>query len=184
MISVKVARRYGRALFSTASQLKVISSVEGDLLLIVDLLHSHPDFRHFLYNPSISFSKKTALLQNVFRDKIHSVTFHMLGLLLEKRRIVELKAICHEFIALRRRREQIAFAEITSAHPLSTADRTKLIEKLESKVGKKIEPEFHINPKLIAGIKVSCENFIWNSTLEDAIKRLRESTLYYALKQA
>ena len=184
MISTKVARRYGKALFSTASQLKVIDVVERDLLFIVDLLHTHLSFRHFLYNPSISFSKKFSLIQNVFKDKIHSVTFHVLGLLLEKRRIVELKGICHEFIALRRRREHIAFAEITSAHPLSTADRTKLIKKLESKLGKKVEPEFHVNPKLIAGIKVSCENFIWNSTLEDAIKRLRESTLYYSLKQA
>lgn len=183
MRSTKIARRYGRAIFSAASQLKVITEVEKNLILIVDLLHSNIEFRYFLYNPAISYSKKLSLLEKIFQNRMHPLILQLLKLLLEKGRAVEFNAICQEFIELRRKREHTALAEVFSAYPLPESDRTKLIQKLESKVGKKIEAVFHVQEKLIGGIKVICENYIWNGTLEDAIHRLRESTLYYRLKQ-
>jgi F-type H+-transporting ATPase subunit delta len=183
MISTKVARRYGRAIFSAASQLKVITEIENNLVLVVNLLHAQPEFRHFLYHPAISYAKKLTLLEKVFQNQVHPLILQFLKLLLVKSRETEFKAICQEFIELRRRRENTAFAEVLSAYPLDETDRKKLIQKLESKVGKKIEAVFHVHERLIGGIKVTCENYIWNGTLEDAIHRLRESTLYYGLKQ-
>jgi F0F1-type ATP synthase delta subunit len=61
--------------------------------------------------------------------------------------------------------------------------REQLLEMLESDTGKRIQPEFHIDPNALAGVKVIYSNTQLDGTLEGAIDRLGDHLKYEVLKQ-
>ena len=68
--------------------------------------------------------------------------------------------------------------------PLEDDQRAKVVAKLEKVTGRKIEPDFQIDPHLIGGIHVEYENFLLDSSLRGELRRLRERLLLDVLKQS
>jgi F0F1-type ATP synthase delta subunit len=61
-------------------------------------------------------------------------------------------------------------ATISTAIPVSLAEKQEIIENFKILTGKKIDAEFEVDPDLIAGIKIVSQDYIWESTLAQKIK--------------
>ncbi|HZH97917.1 MAG TPA: ATP synthase F1 subunit delta [Fimbriimonadaceae bacterium] len=179
----RVAKRYARALFNAARRLDVIESVEDDLQAIVSLSKTNERFHHYIYSPHVGRDEKVKIAERIFSDRTTALTMQMLRLLLEKRRETEIEPIREHFIKLRREEGRVLFASITSAEPLHDEDRRRLIEKLESKTGKRVEAEYKVDPALMGGLRVAYGNYVLDGSIRGSLARLRDQLKYDLLKQ-
>jgi len=179
----RVGRRYAKALFTTALKYDLVKSVEDDLHAIVGLLRTDPGFRNFLMAPYRGREEKVALLDRVFSDRVTALTMQVLRVMLEKRREAELEVIEAEYIRLRRENQRIVYATFTSAEVLDENQKTALVQKLATGLGKTIEGEFQVDPHLMGGVRVTYENYVLDGTVRGALSRLREKLRYDLLKQ-
>lgn len=184
MIDSRVARRYAGALFQAARAGEMVRAVETDLGAVVDALRSNPEFRHFTMTPLVGRDDKTTIFQNVFGDKVTSLTMQVLRLMIERGREADLESVHAEFVKLRRSEDGIVFATVTSREPLTPEQKVALVEKVELRIKKKIEPEFVTDVRVIGGVKVAYDNYVLDGTVRGSIGKLREKLRYELLKQS
>src|SRR5688572_3155671 len=131
----RVAKRYARALFTTAVKLDVVESVEADLAAIVNLLQRDDQFRDFLLSPRVGREEKVQITYKLFSDRVTAVTLQALRLVLDKRRETELEGIRDEFAILRRQHGNVLYAIVTTARELPDDQRKALEDRLRSNTG-------------------------------------------------
>ncbi|HRI43002.1 MAG TPA: ATP synthase F1 subunit delta [Fimbriimonadaceae bacterium] len=183
-MDTRVAKRYARALFAAALEENNLGGVEDDINGIAAALLAKPDFRQFLFSPVTAADEKLQMVERVFSDRVTALTMSLLRLLLDKRRIEEFEFIRQEFIAMRRRHDRIVYAVFTSARPLDDEARTSLVAKLERSLGKRVEAEYEIEPRLLGGVKVQYDNFVLDGTVRGSLDRMRDDLVRDLLKQA
>ena len=179
----RIVRRYAQAVFGAAAQYDVIAAVEDDLNGIVGLLEADSKFRHFLLAPYTSREEKAKVLDRLFSDRVTALTMQLLRVMLEKGREAEITGVRDEFVLLRRERERILYAVVTSAEPLDDDQRKRLIAKLSSVMNKKVDGEFHVEPNLVGGVKVAFESYVLDGTVRETLSKLRDRLRHDLLKQ-
>ncbi len=184
MTDSRAAKRYARALFNAAQKEGIVGSVDDDLKGLTSVLASSSKARAFLLMPTTSHADKIALFERTFSDRITALTMGFLRLLVNKKRDDLLHAIQIEFSELRRQHEGVTKAIFESALELAEDQRNALVTKVQSATGKRVEAEFHVNPELIGGVKVTYDNFVLDGTARGHLNRLRETLIYDLLKQS
>ena len=184
MAEDRVSRRYATALFESAKASKEVESVESDLVTIESLLQNDGDFRAFLLSPNRDRTEKIALFDKVFGDRITALTCRFVKLMLEKRREEELPAIRAEYSELRRVDGGTINATITSAVELTKAEQKEIEANLSTKLGKKLETTYTIDPSLVGGVCAAYGDFVIDGSVKGSFARLRESLRQNTLKQA
>lgn len=180
----RVGRRYAKALFNAALRIDAVLPVEEDLKGISGLVRNDERFRTFLFSPHVPRDEKLRIADRLFSDRVTALTMQLIRLVLEKRREDDLEAIRLEYIRLRREHANVIAATVTSAQELTQAEKDALIAKLANKTGKKVEPEFRIDPHLIGGVKIAYDNFVLDGTVRGSLVRLRDNLKRDLLKQA
>ena len=89
-----------------------------------------------------------------------------------------------EFVRLRREHQKVVSVVITTSEALEADQRTRIVTKLEQVTGRRVEPEYRIEPHLIGGISVAFDNNVLDNSLRGQLRRLRERLLIDDLKQS
>ncbi|MCO5297988.1 MAG: ATP synthase F1 subunit delta [Fimbriimonadaceae bacterium] len=179
----RVAKRYAQALFNTALKNDVVAAVEDDMAAIAGMIANDDRFRNFLLSPNVARDERAKIAEKLFSDRITALTMQALRLMIAKRREREVEGVYDEFLRLRREHEQALRAVFTSSVELSDAEKKALVEKFASKSGKKVEPEFKVDPSVLGGVKVAFGNYVLDGTVSGSLARLRDTLLYDVLKQ-
>lgn len=179
----RVGRRYAQALFTTALKYDVVSAVESDLESLNNILDSDKNFRDLVLAPYTSREEKTEILEKLFSDRMTALTMQVLRVVLEKQREQELPAVYKEFTNLRRDHEGIIFAHVVSAQTLLETQKKALLSKLAQSLGKKVEADFKVDPRVLGGISVTHGTYVIDGTVKGALNQLRQRLRHDLLKQ-
>ncbi|GIV04541.1 MAG: F0F1 ATP synthase subunit delta [Fimbriimonadales bacterium] len=174
MVDIRVARRYARALFEVALKQQLLQQTADDLASLRTLMEQSSEWRAFFYSPLIPRDRKVARLREAFSTQVQPHTLRLLELLVEKRREKFLEAVCEEFQRLQEAYQGVVRATIESAAPLSETEQNALVQKLEQSTGKRIIPNYEVNPELIGGVRVQMGDYQIDGTLRGALDRLRD----------
>ena len=63
-------------------------------------------------------------------------------------------------------------ARITSAQPLTEAQRDEIVSALEKRYGRKIEAELDVDPQLLGGARVQVGDQVTNASVRDALAQM------------
>ncbi|MFZ4508592.1 MAG: ATP synthase F1 subunit delta [Fimbriimonas sp.] len=184
MRDTRLAKRYASALFQTAVSHQMVAAVEADLNAISDLIQNQPTFREFLLSPTTNREDKITFVNRLFGDRATALALNALRLVIEKRRERSLVEIRDVFVEMRRAQEGIIFATVTSAEALAEGHKNAIVHKLADQLGKRIEPEFFVDPSLIGGVKVAYQDNVLDGTVKGTLGKLREKLRYDLLKQS
>jgi F-type H+-transporting ATPase subunit delta len=92
----------------------------------------------------------------------------------DHRRTEILPEIEQAFLSELNERLGIVDAEVTSAHELNDDEKRQLSAVLEQRTGKKVEARFQIDGALLGGAIVRLGSTIYDGSVRDQLKRLRE----------
>ncbi|WP_448525494.1 ATP synthase F1 subunit delta [Parathermosynechococcus lividus] len=167
---------YAEALLSLAQSHNLADQFQQDSGLILELLAASAELQEFLANPLINPDAKKNVLRQLTVDKVHGYFLNFLMLLVDRRRINLLAAICHQYRALLRKLRNIVLAEVTSAVELTEQQRQAVVEKVKAMTGAAdVELAIAIDPELLGGVVIKVGSQIFDASLRGQLRRLSVS---------
>jgi F-type H+-transporting ATPase subunit delta len=169
----EIVEPYAEALMSIAKDNNITEQIGEDVTGILQILSESADFRALLENPVIKAEDKKSILQRVLGDRVHPYTLKILMLLVDRRRIIFIEQLCLQYRALLRAMNQTVLAEVTSAIPLTDAQKQSVQDKVKSMTqAREVELETKINPDIIGGVIIKVGSQVLDASLRGQLRRL------------
>jgi F-type H+-transporting ATPase subunit delta len=176
MHSTAAARRYARALFSLAREEGRVEAVRGELAALQRLFAENAELRHALFRPLHPAAERRAVLRSLCeRAGSSRAVANFLGLLVDRRRLIDFDAILAEFGRLADEAAGRVRAEVVSATRLRDDQRERLRRALAARTGKQVELDEKIDPALLGGAVASVGGVVFDGSLRTQLSQLRGS---------
>ena len=177
MAALTVAKRYAKAMFELASEVKQLDPVHRDLQGLGELIRGSVEVVHFLEDPLMSAERRSAVLRSLFESKLEPVVFRFLLFLEEKKRLTLLESICSIFDELYHEHKGIVRVKIISTMPLTDDQLHQIETNLNRKCGKSVESEVVIDPSLLGGFRIVIEDEVLDFSLQTQLDRVKYSII-------
>jgi F-type H+-transporting ATPase subunit delta len=170
-----VAERYAAALADVAVERKNSETVKRNLAAFVEAFSSIADLRNALESPALNAEVKRKVIAEVAgKMGLDVAVRNFIYLVVDHRRTEILPEIEQAFLSELNERFGIVDAEVTSARELNDDEKRQLSTVLEQRTGKKVEARFQIDGALLGGAVVRLGSTIYDGSVRDQLKRLRE----------
>jgi len=169
----QIAEPYARALMSVAKTHNVTEQIGEDVRSLLNLIGSSEELRNFVANPFVKPENKKAVLSQILGESISQYLRNFLLLLVDRRRILLLEAICRQYLNLLRQLNQTVLAEVTSAVELTEAQQQAVQEKAMAMTNAaKVELQTKLDPELIGGVIIKVGSQVVDASLRGQLRRL------------
>ncbi len=170
-----VAERYAAALADVAVERKNSETIKRNLAAFVEAFSSIADLRNALESPALNAEVKRKVIAEVAgKMGLDVAVRNFIYLVVDHRRTEILPEMEEAFLSELNERLGIVDAEVTSAHELNDDEKRQLRAVLEQRTGKKVEARFQIDGALLGGAVVRLGSTIYDGSVRDQLKRLRE----------
>ena len=177
-ITASLQGRYAAALYELANENKAVASVESDLDSLGRALGESADLAALIRNPQIGRDAAAKAMEGVADLlKLSALTRNFLGVLAANCRLAALPDIVRAFASIAAAARGEVSAEVTSAHPLSSAQLKALEARLKAREGQDVKLSAKVDPEILGGLVVRI-----GSTQIDSSIRTRLNTLAQAMK--
>ena len=170
-----VAERYAAALADVAVERGNSETIKRNLAAFVEAFSSVADLRNALESPALNAEVKRRVIAEVAgKMGLDGAVRNFIYLVVDHRRTEILPEIEQAFLSELNERLRIVDAEVTSARELNDDEKRQLSAVLAQSTGKKVEPRFQIDGALLGGAVVRLGSTIYDGSVRDQLKRLRE----------
>jgi F-type H+-transporting ATPase subunit delta len=166
-----VARPYAEAAFRSAAQKNVLPQV-GETLALIAAIARDEAMRSVLSDPRVSAAQKKAIFAEVAGTRMDDVTRNLVAILVDNGRSELIGEIAVQFDALKREHDKVVKARITSAQPLTEAQRADIVAAIERRYGRKVEAEMDVDPELLGGARVQVGDQVIHASVRDALGQM------------
>ncbi len=173
MASSAVARRYAAAYFALAQDAGEVDKRRDDLARAVATL-ANQEVLDALGNPRLDVADRVRLALELV-DGIGEPARNLVRLLVERNRIAALPGVLEQYDILADRAAGVVRADVTTAVPVSDAQRKAITEALRESFGDKVLVEVHDNPSIIGGLVVRVGDRVIDNSLRTHLQQLQAS---------
>ncbi len=174
-----IAERYAGSLYELAAQSNSVDKVEADLSSFETLLSESADLDRLIKSPVFSAEDQLKAIASI-ADKagITGLVGNFLRVVAQNRRLFAVPAMIKAFHAIAAEARGEVAAEVTTAHPLSSAQEEELKAALKGVTGKDVAISATVDPSLLGGLVVKI-----GSRQIDTSLRTKLNSLKLALKE-
>lgn len=153
-----------------------LDAVEGELFRFARVISSESGLRQALSDRSVPAERKQELVGTLLAGKASASTITLVSALVGSPRGRSLERGLEEFARVAAERRGRSIAHVTTAVPLSDAQRARLADALAQQAGRPIQLNVEVDPSIVGGISVRLGDEILDGTiinrLADARRRL------------
>ncbi len=173
MSEITVATRYAKSLIDLAVENKSLEETRKDMGLFSQTLRANFQLQAVLNNPIIAHSKKIKILEAIFASKVSKVTDSFFKIMINKSRAQILYPTAKEFINQYNIIKHIVRAYVTSATPLSEANKKEIIARLEAASHSTIELHTKVDANLIGGFVLTINDLQTDTSISASLNKLK-----------
>lgn len=171
-----LAGRYATALFELATEAKALDAIASDLSRLKALIDGSTDLARLVRSPIFSREEQAKAMDAVLaRLNVNQLTKNFVGLLAAKRRLFALSGIVAAFETLVANQRGEMTAEVTSAQPLKSEQRTALMGTLKDAMKREMRLTERVDPTLLGGLIVKVGSRQIDSSLKSKLVRLERA---------
>jgi F-type H+-transporting ATPase subunit delta len=167
------ARRYAQAVFDIGMEQRTLPTWDVDLRVIRETLETDPALTRIFENPETSLSEKERLIERLFAPTISPTAYNFLRVLLQHRRLTLAPQVQEAFEEMYLAVQGIAFADVTTAVPLTPDEEARVAESLARITGKTIKLRTHVDPNIIGGILARVGDQLIDGTVTTQLRQLK-----------
>lgn len=169
----ETAKRYGGSLYELAAEEKLAHEILQELMLAESSCRQEPEYLRLLQIPSIPKRERCALLDKAF-EELHPYVVNFLKVLCEEDLLGELAGCVDAYRQRYNEDHGILEATVTSAVPLETQEREKLLAELQKKTGKTICLTEKVDPSVLGGLRLDLAGKRLDGTVQRRLELLRD----------
>ena len=174
MSEIQVASRYAKSLIDLSLEQNALEKVENDIQLFIKICKENPQLLAVLKNPIIGLDKKANILQSLFEGKFHPMILSFFGIVVRKGRSEILYATAKEFLNEYNRYKNVVKATVTSASPLSEANRKQIVDVVSDATKGKIILTEKVNANLIGGFILTVGDKQYDTSISSQLAKLKK----------
>ena len=176
MAHAAASRRYAKALFSLAREENRLNEVREEIAQLGKLLASNAELRAVLFQPLHPVAERRAVLRAV-SDALGASPLlrNFQSFLVDQRRLVDWDEIEAEYGRLADAAAGLTKVRVTSAAPLSPAQRERLQQTLERRSGGRVQLALEVDPALVGGVVAQVGDLVYDGSLRTQLRQLRAS---------
>ncbi len=176
MISLRIARRYAKALMAIGKEDGQAETYKEELGGFVKLLEEQKELEQAISNPLYDAESRKKVLQAVVeRLGLSRVMVSFLLLLFDKGRIQYLGDIYDFYEKLTDELANIVRADLVSATDLAEETIEKIRAALAQKTGKEVKMDVSVDPDLVGGAVTKIGDLVLDGSVRAQLKTLKES---------
>ena len=172
---------YGQSLYALAKDEGLEEQLLGELSVLAEAFDETPAFLKLLTSHNIPLQERIGILEESFRDKVHSYVLNFLKLLTEKNHIRHFPACCKAFRAQYNADRGVLEVRVLSAVDLREDQKTRLMEKLSAITGKKILLDCRVDSGVLGGVLLRYDGCQIDGTVQGRLavmeKQLKNTVL-------
>ncbi len=172
-----LARPYAEAIFKLALE-ENDTAGWTDRLQWLAAVAQDPDMAQLVGNPKLDKAQLVNLFADVLQGHLSQEGVQLLQLLVHNHRVEVLPAILGQYAQLLHEHVGQLDAHIESAYDLTTQEVQALVQQLETRFGKKVNPDVAVDSTLIGGIRITVGDVVIDSSV-----RARLAQMAVALKR-
>lgn len=170
-------RRYAKALYKFAAEKEATLQVYDLMQNLVAAFDRNDGLRTTIANPFVPVNEKIGLLTTAAGQE-NSILTDFVKLLAQNNRLDIVQAVALAYTVLYRQENNIHLVSITSAAPLSEADRKRITDMIEKHIGNaKAQFAYNVNPELIGGFVIKIDNESLDASVRNELNQLRQSLI-------
>jgi F-type H+-transporting ATPase subunit delta len=171
------AKQYSEAIFNVASETSSEKKVNDSLSLLSVSIKSLPELRSFLLSRRVSSPDKSKAIQAIFSDKCHLIIIEFIAMI-EKENIVKLIPLLEKYYStLLFKNKNVVNVTADIAQDIDESRKNEFKSMLDKALNKNSELSFHVNPKLLGGIRLRVGNELIDASLKNHLNKLRHKML-------
>ncbi|UCD87077.1 MAG: F0F1 ATP synthase subunit delta [Desulfobacterales bacterium] len=176
MISIRIARRYAKALLAIGREDGQAETYKEELGGFVELLEEQKELEQAISNPLYDAEGRKRVLQAVVeRSGVSKVMTSFLFLLFDKGRIQYLKDIYDFYEKLTDEVANIVRADLVSATDFPEETIEKIRAALAQMTGKEVKMDVRVDPALVGGAVTKIGDLVLDGSVRTQLKTLKES---------
>ena len=165
-----IARPYAEALFRVAKAGNL--AAWSDLVNEMANVAAHADVQALAHNPKVLDGDMAATFMSLLKSPVNDEAKNFISMLVENGRIALLPEIGVQFQALKNAQEGAADAAITSAFAISDAQVSALVQALEKRFGRKLNPSVSVDNALIGGVRVVVGDEVLDTSVRAKLQQM------------
>lgn len=162
----RICEEYSAALFTLAAEEGVKGEIADSVKTLRSVIAEYPEYIDLLATPSIPHDERCAVIDEAFGGRLHEYAVSFVKLLSERGHIRELSDCLSEFLKLYEASDGIAVAEVTSAVPLSEAQKNALCEKLQNKLSRRVELRCRVDEGVLGGLIITVDGKVMDGSVK------------------
>ena len=170
----QISKDYAAALFALGTECGLETSFYDALCTIRDEFLANPEYAELLSCPSVPKSERASLIEEAFSKSIPEYVLSFLQVLCERGNAALLCECTEEYRKLLWQKQGVLSAKITSAVPLSEAQKAALTQKLSGISRSRIEADFEVDRALLGGIVVDMDGNIIDGSVKYRLQQVKE----------
>lgn len=175
-----LAGRYATALYELADERRSLDEIVAQADGLARLIDQNAKLRAWLASPLRDIAQsRTAVLELMASQRLNPILRQFVGVVINNRRLPELRTILGGFAALVAARRGIVVADVASAHALTDLQRTQLRARLTEAGYGRVNIQERVDAALLGGLVVRVGPRLYDSSLKSRLARL-----HYAMKGA
>jgi len=172
----EVIRVYSRSLLEAVRPTGKLREYLADAETLRKVYLDNPQLQAFLEGPHIREQNKDALVDAVFAEgRILPMLYNLLRVLVDKKRVVNLPGVLHEFYELGQQELGNVVGEVFSAVTIDPSRQRALTQALEKVTGLKFSFDFMVDENLLGGVLVRYKDVSIDGTLRGRLRGMRSS---------
>ena len=173
MKNTLLIRRYAKAFLDFAIKNNMADQGLADLEVLTKTLQGHRELRTILSQPFLAKSKKEAIINRIFKDKISDNTLKFIMLMLDKNRQDIIPHILVTYRDLYNEYKGIAEVTITTAVKIDEPTQQKLLYFVKDKVKGNVMIINNIDKSIIGGFIINYLDYQYDRSVRNELKKLQ-----------
>ena len=168
-----VSTTYGDALFDLALEENKVDELYEEIQALDRSFQENEELLKLLNHPEVIKEEKLSVIDNVFKGRVSDESVGFLRIIVEKDRYNDIPAIFAHFLHRVKEHKGIGSASVTSAAPLTDAQKKRLTDRLLATTRyHTFETSYTVDPGLLGGMIIRIEDRVMDSSLKSQLDRL------------
>ena len=168
-------REYGDGLFELCAEEGLDDQALGELDCLNTLFRQQPDFVRLLMNMTLSRDERLHIADTALRGQVHPYILNFIKILVERGAVSEFGSCVEAYRERYAKAHDMAEAEVTTATPLSDAQRQALTARLEKMTGQRIRLKERVNPEVVGGVLLELNGKRYDNTVRQRLDNIRRA---------
>ncbi|MGZ9762482.1 ATP synthase F1 subunit delta [Mycoplasma sp. 394] len=174
----KNIQAYSVAIFDLVHEADKFQQLHTQFEAVKEIFSKHPEFVDFFKDEFVPEEERLKTVDLAFKD-FDWIIINALKVIIMRKVAKYIRKIIIEYLKLSNRELRIRFIDVISAFPLTNEQLEKIKTKIQNKTRRTIEMINHVDPSLIAGIKIVSRSETVEMNIKNNLEKLKHELIKY-----